>query len=1388
MAIPNDPNSQMNRFFVSLLYVYLLLTGLSSVYAQEGNYLFGAITVEDGLSNNSVTDIHQDELGYIWMATNSGLNRYDGEEFSVFRNRPNDTTSLSENSVRKIMPGPEGALWLLNRNNVMEVYDASTETFSTSLSQYAKRYGLLSAVVHLVYEDNSGRYWFGHPNQGISIYDPRSQKTVHLKHQEDNFSSISYNYVSAIAENSHGEYWLVYSNGAVDILGANSLKVRRRIELFGDTNVNYTDDFRIFIDSDDDAWIYLYENGEGLFYFDSYADRLHHLHTNSEKVKLNNNQVRGIVENKKNEIWIGTDHGGINVLSKEDMTVNYLQHDPENPHSLAHNSVYELMKDRSGIIWVGTFKNGINLYNEKLIRFPHVKHMLTAKQSLPYNDINCFVEDEKGNFYIGTNGNGLLYFDRKKQRYTEYKHQEGEGNSLPGDIIVDLMIDQNGELWIATYLKGLSRFDGQLFRNYQPDANDPQSLSGESVWELYEDREGNVWAGTLRSGLDLYDPKTDSFIHFIGPEGRFPMHCDYISSLEEDTAGNLWIGGGNGIDVISLKSGFAAYHSHEIGNSSSLAGNNIMDILKDSNGTMWVATTQGLSYFDQAEGVFHNFNHTDGLPSDHVVKILEDNNHNLWLSTTTGLSHVQVSRAKDKDSLSLAFRNFSVGDGLQGNSFNENSALKTSKGELVFGGPNGYNIFYPNKMRMNEESPKVVLTDFQLFNKSVKIGKKIAGRIVLEQNINQTKKLVLKHNENVFAVEFAALNFIHSDKNQYRYMLEGFDSDWVEVEDGVTKATYTNLDPGNYTFKVRAANNDGVWSEKAQMLDIEVLAPFWKTPLAFLIYFVIVALIVIAIQREIIAREKDRLQIAQDREEAKRMKELDKMKTKFFTNVSHEFRTPLTLILAPVEKLLKTTNEPHTQNHYLTIQRNAKRLMNLINQLLDIRKIESEGIDFSPVEGDVIGFLRETTQSFEDLSEKKNIALDFMSNKQQLFTHFDVDKLEKILFNLLSNAFKFTYRGGAIKVMVNYESPHSAGEKGSLSISVQDTGVGIGEEDQKRIFDRYYVGEENSDSLNQGSGIGLSIVQEFARLHDGDVLLESEVGRGSTFTVTLPVEEIAHTELAYEESDEEEMEGIEQSEKKTILLVEDNEEFVHYLKSCLVEEYKVITALNGEEGSEMAFEHIPDMVISDVMMPKMNGVELCQLLKKDLRTSHIPVILLTAKSSEEKQLEGLDSGANHYITKPFNVELLLLRVRNLLNERSLLQERFKKRIGVITSEVKLESLDDRLIQKAVKVVEDNMDNPELSVEMLSGELAMSRVHLYKKLTSLTGKKPLEFIRMIRLERATQLLGESQLTVAEVAYQVGYNNAKYFTKHFKAEYQVLPSVYAQQKVEAAHRSG
>ncbi|GGZ31255.1 hybrid sensor histidine kinase/response regulator [Echinicola pacifica] len=1358
-------------FTFALLMIFLISGQAQQKSSAGGDYLFAALTVEQGLSNNNVTDIYQDSVGFLWVATNSGLNRYDGRGFKIFKNEPNDSTSLQEISIRKIMPGLDGQLWLLNRNNNFEVYEGTTETFHADLSPYARHYKWQSEQINFVYLDRGGRMWFAHPNKGLSIYDPKSNTTVYLQHEPEKPRSLSFNSISAIAENSAGEYWLVYANGAIDILDPIQLAVKRRIELLDMEHDLLTDDFKIFIDSEDDVWLYRYENGGGLYYYDRQADRMQHIYKNSSYIKLNNDQVRGIIENKPGEIWVGTDHGGINIIDKDSRTVQFINHEAENPHSLAQNSVYALFKDRSGVVWVGTFKNGINFYNEKLVRFPHIQHSLTSSRSLPYDDINCMVEDAQGNFYIGTNGNGLIHYDRASQKYTVYKHQKDNPHSLAGDIIVDLLMDSKGRLWIGTYLTGLSKLEEDTFTNYKPQAGNASSLAGESIWELYEDKEGNIWIGTLRNGLERYEPETDGFLHYQQNMGSYYLHCNYISAIQQDHLGNLWIGGGNGIDVVNFKNGSANYYNHLVGDTSTLVGDNVLDIYEDSQNGVWVATTQGLSYYDHRNQKFTNFSEKDGLPSDHIFKVLEDEEGHLWLSTTRGLSQALVDRSGSIPT--IQFRNFGMGDGLQGNAFNENSALKTSRGELIFGGANGYNIFYPEQVKINQEKPRVVLTGFQLFNKNVPIGGEVSGRVLFDKSITLTDKITLKHHEDVISLEFSALNYIHSSKNTYKYQLEGFDNDWVEVKDGVTKAIYTNLDPGNYVFKVKASNNDGVWADEAAMVQIEVLAPFWQTPLAFLIYILLGIAIIIIIQREIISREKVRLQLEQDRQEARRMHEMDRMKTRFFTNVSHEFRTPLTLILTPIEKLLSDQHADKDKHHYLTIQRNARRLMNLINQLLDIKKIETEGVELQPLEGNIIRFLEETTTSFEDLSTKKHIQLEFQSDIELLFTNFDADKLEKIMFNLLSNAFKFTDEGGQIKVNVQY-SPEEK-PKGTLTIEVADTGMGISEEDQQQIFERYFTGQAPSDSLNQGSGIGLSIVREFTRLHGGTIRLKSQLGKGSVFTISLPVEALSPG--MEEEEYREEWEA--DSDRKTILLVEDNEEFIHYLKGVLVEEYAVITAPNGIEGEKQAFQHIPDLIISDIMMPGKTGVELCQLLKHDLRTSHIPIILLTAKTSEEKQLEGLDSGANHYITKPFKVELLMLRIRNLLAERQLLQERFQKRIGVITSEVQLESMDDKLIQKAVKIVEDNMDNPELSVEMLSSELAMSRVHLYKKLTSLTGQKPLEFIRLIRLERAAQLLQQNQLNVSEVAYEVGYTNAKYFTKHFKARYKVIPSVYAKQ---------
>uniref|UniRef100_UPI0035945121 ATP-binding protein n=1 Tax=Aquiflexum sp. TaxID=1872584 RepID=UPI0035945121 len=556
-------------------------------------------------------------------------------------------------------------------------------------------------------------------------------------------------------------------------------------------------------------------------------------------------------------------------------------------------------------------------------------------------------------------------------------------------------------------------------------------------------------------------------------------------------------------------------------------------------------------------------------------------------------------------------------------------------------------------------------------------------------------------------------------------------------------------------------------------------APFWKTPLAYFLYFIMAVLIAYWARWQILEKEREQFRMLEEKREAQRLLELDQLKTRFFTNVSHEFRTPLTLILAPLERLLNDNPNEKIAHQYLTIQKNAKRLLQLVNQILDVKNIEKNGTVFNSSEGDIVRFIASKVEDFEDLMEKKHIKLNFETSIKRLPTKFDADKVEKIIFNLLSNAFKFTPDEGKISVMVSLDN--ILDEKGVLMIRVKDTGIGIRAEDIDKVFDRYFTVMHTGVISNQGSGIGLSVSREFARMHGGDIGVKSEIGRGSEFTVTLEVPvkmNLLDLETHQEESHEElEMEKTE-IDKPGILLVEDNLEFRQYMKEFLEEEFHVWVAQDGKEGMEKALANIPDLIISDLMMPIMDGVELCQHLKKDLKTSHIPIIILTARSSEEKQLEGLQSGCNLFISKPFKLEILMTSIRNLLSEQERLQKHFRKKISVSTSEQEIESLDDRLIQKAMELVEKQMENPEFSVEQMSRELGMSRVHLYKKLSALTGKSPVEFIRLVRLQRAAQLLLKSQLTVSEVAYKVGFNNAKYFTKHFKAEFGVLPSLYAQ----------
>jgi signal transduction histidine kinase/DNA-binding response OmpR family regulator len=864
----------------------------------------------------------------------------------------------------------------------------------------------------------------------------------------------------------------------------------------------------------------------------------------------------------------------------------------------------------------------------------------------------------------------------------------------------------------------------------------------------------------------------------------------YISAITEDKEGNLWIGTDWGIAVLQKETGRFVHYINQKNDPASLSSNNVIDIKEDSKGRIWIGTHGGLNLFNKQEQSFQSFTDSDGLPNNSVLTIQEDGDGNLWMGTPNGISSMAIHSDSGR-SLNVSFKNYDEADGLQGKQFNENAAYRTSRNELIFGGANGFNIFKPEQLGMNKNKPQVVLTDFQLFNKSIKPGENVDGEVLLKQAITEATRITLPANKNVFSIEFAALNFFHPEKNEYKYKLEEFNTDWLSADSRSRRVTFTNLDPGDYVFHVKAANNDGVWNEEGTSIIITVLPPFWKTRMAMVLYFLAVILGLLVVRKMIQQREQMKFAIQQERQEAIRMHELDMMKIKFFTNVSHEFRTPLTLILTPMEKLLRQVTDVEQKGQFELIQRNGKRLLNLVNQLLDFRKMEVQEIKFSPSEGDVIKFIRETVYSFSDLSEKKHIKLDFHSSLDSLETIFDQDKVEKILFNLLSNAFKFTPEYGSVSVDVVFQDDQNAKW---LKIRVTDTGIGIPLDKLDKIFDRFFQNELPKSMVNQGSGIGLSITKEFVKIHGGSITVESEQEKGSCFTVMLPVNEIishagspsVETILTPVELEDDPVQlNLDQSvdQKPLVLLIEDNEDFRFYLKDNLKLTYDIVEARDGKEGFKKALSHFPDLIVSDVMMPEMNGLELCRKIKSDQRVSHIPIILLTARTSEEQRLEGFEIGADDYINKPFNFELLESRIRNLIAQRQKLHVSLSKQAGVKASELNITSLDEKFIQNAIRYVEENVSNADYSVEDLGKELGISRAHFYKKIISLTGKSPLEFIRAIRLQQAAQLLEKSQLTVAEVAYKVGFNNPKYFAKYFKETFHVLPSAYAAGKRRA-----
>ena len=1362
------------RLPIIVFFLLFLFEGFGKLaFSQTSPPHFANLGVKDGLSASIVNCVLKDSNGFLWVGTSNGLNRFDGYRTKVFEYDPSQPKSMAGNRVLSLAEDQSKNLWVGTASGLCFKKNERIDYEKIDLATDRNQPHIINALL----TSKDGSIFVG-TESGFFVF--RNEQKQHFFIDSKNRSS-DFNTIHCFTEDQQGIIWIGSSINQLCRLNP----LTKEMELF-DLPANYAQKYNygihyLFADNNQLLWV---GTEAGLMVFNLRTEKWKNELNRVFEKQIGPVLINGVQQDRDGLIWIATDGAGLfsfNPATNELLNYRYQSY----KNSLSTNGLYCLLIDQQNIFWIGTYKNGVDYFRKSSKHFRLLQHDLQDKTSLSKSDVNFLMEDQKQRVWVGTNGAGIDVLNQKGKVIKRLKSDKKNG--LSNNVVVAIYEDHQGMIWIGTYYGGLNRYDPKTgeVKVFQHSATDPSSIPDDRVWSITEDRHNQLWIATLTGGLARYQSETGKFIIYNTTNSNI---CgNQIRLLYNDRQNNLWVCSQNGLSRYNENTNdFTVFTEGKTPDGVRSFGE-VNDLFQDSRGWYWISSNAGLIRFNPQNQQAIFLTQNDGLQSNNIKQILEDDQGKLWISSSRGISKLWFSDNGDGQQVKPNFLHFDETDGLQGQEFSELAAMKTSKGDLLFAGNNGLNWFNPNEIQIDTVKPNLRFTDLRIFNKQINVGQTIDKRVLLQKPIYQTNELELKYAENFFSIEFSALTYLFPQKNKYRYKLEGFDDQWYETDGTANFATFTNLNNGNYTFLVEGSNADGVWNEKPISLKITVLPPFWKSWYALILYALALIGILALLRYLVLMKERINVRVEEERREAQRIHELDLLKLKFFTNISHEFRTPLTLILSPVEKLLTKVENATEERQLRLIHQNARRLLNMINQILDFRKMEMQGLSYQPSHGDLTQFMQDVVASFRELSENKNIELRLVTELKELTIEFDRDKMEKIMFNLLSNAFKFTPNNGLVIVQIVLQNEAATDQQ--LIIRVKDNGIGIAPEQAEKIFDRFYQSESSQQVAEKGTGIGLSLVREYVQLHGGTIQLESAPGVGSNFTITMPVlleehhEEIKKEKTVHQNEEkpafsaENNFEPIpENDEKPTILITEDNDDLRTYLKDHLAGKYQILEATNGKEGLASLRKNMPDLVISDLMMPVMDGIEFCKQAKKDPITCHIPFIMLTAKTSEQQQLEGLQTGADDYLTKPFNLQILEAKVNNLIQLKMNIRRSFNTKLQLEPKDISINSLDEKFMEKMLNTMEENMGNTEFSVKEFSRIMGVSRMQLYKKMVSLTGKPPVEFIRIMRLKRAAQLLKKSQLNVSEVAYQVGFNDPKYFSKQFKAEFKVLPSKY------------
>ncbi len=1370
-----------------LLFVIFLVPKIFLFSADEN---FEFISLEHGITQSYVYDIIQDEKGFLWLATADGLNRFDGYNFLPYKHNRSDSTTISDNIIHSIDIDQEGKLYLGAKG--LNIFDPYAE--NVHVKHLTSHNNIDDDVLDVCIREN-GQIWIATYN-GAKQYLPEKDTLIAYVYNKNKSNSISNDRINSIYEDNSHTLWIATENGLNKYLD----------------DKDAFESYHIKKGRGYDNILKVYEDDEGRFWCIAsqivcFFDRTKARFIMPDKGVFDEKYITSVFQDHTGQIWLGSLNRGIYNFSvpgnaKPDEIFNKI----ENAFKQKHLDNYNILcfyETEEEILWIGT-DNGFIKYDHH--RKPFHTYQL-PEEFIPGRHhlmVNSILEDYQNRLWIGTQKEGLYYTQGKQlKKFTQNDHE-----FYPNRVVLDLCEDSKNNIWIGSiglYQVTENRDD---VRRYFPNDKDSINMNGWLVRKVCEDHDQHIWVGT-NMGLHRLDKEKGKFVYYA-PFPKKDKHKNIVWDIFEDSEKNFWVAFSGYLTTFDRKNEKFKIFKADEDDRSNPNCNSVKCIYEDTKGNIWFGTEGGgLNRYDIKTKEFSYYTMEDGLPSNNVYGILEDDQHNIWISTTVGL-------AKYNPENDICW-NFRRSYGLQSNEFRIGASCLTEDGKMFFGGATGLNYFDPDSIRQNPFQSETRIASIKIANEKIVPGKRYFGKVVLKNAAPYAKKMLLPHKANVFTINFIGIHYSSPQRIKYAYKLEGFNDNWIETTAQDRAVTYTNLDPGIYNFFVRSTNSDGIWSDETAKIRIRVLPPFWRTFWAIIIYVVVIACIVFFIMRAYYSR----LRLKKIKEKSK----LHNEKIKFFTNISHELRNPLTLILARVDKLNELSKELNRQDikrHVYLVKKNSQHLLKLVNQLLDFRKLESGKMKLYLQPKDLTAFIKENIEVFTDYAELKSQDIQ-VDCPQHLYTNFDPDKMEKIIFNLLSNAIKYTPENGKISVSLSIKessnisiksySPQSKNHiqhvlknnKQLVELEILDNGIGIPGEELMNIFEQYYTINKKDHQSGKGTGIGLALTRELVQVHNGFIFVESNTDRnnamndfqGTLFSVYFPYIDVeANDEIIPENKANNEEAGkmqnnnnkplftdiegnIQRYDRNTLLIIEDNKDVRAFIKECFLEDFKVIEAGDGREGIDKAMANLPDLIISDVMMPGVDGIDLCTELKKDEKTSHIPIILITARASEEYKLKGLETGADDYLVKPYNEQVLQYRVKNLIQSRVRLQEKYKGEIWLRPADIKIDSSDEKFIKKIIGTIEDNISDPFFNVDSLEKEVGLSHMQLYRKLKALIGQSANELIRTLRLKRATVLLKKG-MSVSEVAYEVGFNDPKYFSKCFKEQFGQVPNEFAQEQ--------